>query len=98
MISTPWSGIGGRSGTSDMTRAHLACPSTATQYEYYSPLSPDDVCKMSGPLRVLSLTHTIPGNWVFAWFLFQHVAPAEALVPCSGFRSFRIVLPLQRWL
>ena len=41
----------------------------------------------------------VPGPWfsLFFFFFFQNAALAEALASFSGFRSFRIVLPLQRW-
>ena len=36
-------------------------------------------------------------SWVFTRFFFENAALAEALASFSGFRSFRTVLPLQRW-
>ena len=49
------------------------------------------------PLRTVFFTHAMSTSWVFAWDLFLNAALAEALASFSGFRSFRIVLPLQRW-
>ena len=77
-------------------------PSTITQYEYYSPLSPESVRESlreyPGPPCVLFFfTHAMSTSWVFAWVFVENAALAEALASFSGFRSFRIVLPLQRW-
>ena len=47
------------------------------------------------PLAQCFFTHAMSVSWVFVFS--QHAALAEALASFSGFRSFRIVLPLQRW-
>ena len=49
------------------------------------------------PPRIVFLHTGFPGNWFSLVFFFQNAALAEALASFSGFRSFRIVFPLQRW-
>ena len=47
-------------------------PSTITQYEYYSPLSPDGVPKLFGtPPRTVFLHTGFPGNGI-SWCVFEH--------------------------
>ena len=47
-------------------------PSTITQYEYYSPLSPDDVRKIAGtPPRIVFLHTGFPGVGI-SWCVFEH--------------------------
>ena len=85
-----------------MTRAHLACPPPSPPSQLLNmkilSLSPwwraED---LPPPIASCFFTHRIPGSWVFAWVFFQNAALAEAPASFSGFRSFRIVLPLQRW-
>ena len=47
-------------------------PSTITQYEYYSPLTPDGVPKLAGtPPRIVFLHTGFPGNWFSLVFFFK---------------------------
>ena len=47
-------------------------PSTITQYEYYSPYSPDGVQKIFGtPPRIVFLHTGFPGNCI-SWCVFEH--------------------------
>ena len=83
-----------------MTRAHLACPLPPPQLLNMKILSlspwwrPEDSRR---PPAHCFFTHRISGKRIFACVFVQNAALAEALASFSGFRSFRIVLPLQRW-
>ena len=53
--------------------------------------------KCPAPLRVLFFHTQDFIELGFRLVFFQNAALAEALASFSGFRSFRIVFPLQRW-
>ena len=81
------------------------CPGPGARdlpYMYTTLLSPLSLCRnpsgdIRPPLAYCFFTHAMSTSWVFAWVFVQNAALAEALASFSGFRSFRIVLPLQRW-